>query len=218
MSHTLIMLFQHRMAPASQADPTNELVADRRLAERICSGDDGAFDEFVDRHFARVARIAGRFFRQPDQAEEIHQEVFLKAFTSMRTYRGDVPLEHWLSRIATNACYDALRRRKRRPEASLEGVLGDATGVLERLRAGELEDAFWQREEARLVADELLSRLQPAERLVLTLMVLEDMSARDVAGVTGWSIVNVKVRAHRARQKLKAIFAPPGGRGRKVRR
>ena len=208
MSKTLSMLFMHRLAPASLADPTTNLAADRRLAERIAGGDEAAFDELVERHFARVAGIAGRFFRQPDAAEEIHQEVFLKAFISIGSYRGEVPLEHWLSRIAVNACYDALRRSRRRPETPIESVAdpaADSPGPDAEAGDGA---SFWRQEQARIAADEMLAMLQPAERLVLTLMVLEDRSAADVADLTGWSVVNVKVRAFRARRKLKAMLAP----------
>lgn len=208
MGETLSMLFMHRMAPASLADPTTNLVADRRLAERIAGGDEAAFDELVERHFARVSGIAGKFFRQPDAAEEIHQEVFLKAFVSIGSYRGEVPLEHWLSRIAVNACYDALRRSRRRPEKPIESV-ADSTSDSPGPDAEAGDGAsFWRQEQARIAADEMLAMLQPAERLVLTLMVLEDRSAADVADLTGWSVVNVKVRAFRARQKLKALLAP----------
>lgn len=212
MSQTLSMLFRHRTAPASEADLQTTLVEDRQLAERISSRDEAAFDELVERHFARVARIAGRFFRQPDAAEEIHQEVFLKAFTSIGSYRGEVPLEHWLSRIAVNACYDALRRSRRRPETHLEAVTDPAASSPPPETEANDGTSFWRREQARIAADEMLAMLQPAERLVLTLMVLEDRSAAEVADLTGWSVVNVKVRAFRARGKLKALLNPGGGR------
>lgn len=216
MSQTLSMLFRHRTAPASQADLKTTMVADRRLADRIAGRDEAAFDELVERHFARVAGIAGRFFRQPDAAEEIHQEVFLKAFTSIASYRGEVPLEHWLTRIAVNACYDALRRSRRRPETPIE-AFPDPT-VDSMVHETEANDgaSFWRREQARIAADEMLAMLRPAERLVLTLMVLEDRTAAEVADLTGWSIVNVKVRAFRARGKLKALLVPADGQpGRK---
>lgn len=197
------MLRSHRLAPASQPDPTTSLVADRQLAERIATGDEVAFAELVECHFAHVARIAGRFFRQHDAAEEIHQEVFLKAFSSIVSYRGEVPLRHWLSRITVNACYDALRRNRRRPESLSVPAAEHADGTA--LEAHD-DAAFWRREQARIAADEMLAMLEPAERLVLTLLVLEDRSVADVADLTGWSVVNVKVRAYRARRKLKKLL------------
>lgn len=205
MSHTLRMQFTYRTATASLADSSTTLVADRRLAERISGGDEQAFDELVRRHFGRVARIAGRFFAQQDAAEEIHQETFLKAFVSIASYRGDVPLEHWLSRIAVNACYDALRRSRRRPTIAVESRAVSGDDAVASVDPSD-DAAFCRREHARIAANELLAMLAPGERLVLTLMVLEDRSVAEVAALTGWSVVNVKVRAFRARRRLKALL------------
>lgn len=198
-----------RLTMAIRMTGTHDLVDDRRLAQRIVDGDDEAFEVLVRRHFGQVSRIASRFFRRPDVAEEIVQEVFVKAFTSMRTYRAEMPLEHWLSRITVNACYDQLRRSKRRPETLVSEIAEDAAEFYERLRGPDdgATSAYWQREEARLCAEELLGMLAPAERLVLTLMVLDDLSAAEVAKVTGWSIANVKVRAFRARARLRRLLA-----------
>ena len=175
---------------------------DVRLVRRIRDGDRGAFEELVGRVYPRVARIAGRFFRQADAVDDIVQEVFVKAFVALGSWEARVPLEHWLTRIAVNACYDELRRRKR------------TTGHDGRAPAAELSDDphVWEREETRLWAAQVLAQLPAAERLVLTLTVLEDLSVADVAELTGWSKVNVKVRAFRARRRLKKLLdAEPGG-------
>lgn len=193
-------------ANARRAD--KDLDADRRLAERIVSGDEAAFEEFVAQHYGRVARIAGRFFRRGEIAEEIHQEVFVKAYTAMAGYRAEMPLEHWVSRIAVNACYDQLRRARRRPETPVSQLCDDSGDLFERLAAQSAAvDGFWRREDARLCAEQILDLLAPAERLVLTLMVLEDLTASEVAAVTGWSVANVKVRAFRARGRLRKLLA-----------
>lgn len=194
------------MAPARSADPAATLVADRRLAERIAAGDEPAFDELVARHFHHVARIAGRFFPRLDDAEEIHQETFLKAFTAIASYRGDVPLEHWLARIAVNSCYDGLRRMRRRPGLPAPAREPDDAQRREHADLGD-DAAFCRREQARIAAAEMLAMLDPADRLVLTLMVLEEHSAAEVADLTGWSAVNVKVRAFRARKRLRSLLA-----------
>jgi RNA polymerase sigma-70 factor, ECF subfamily len=195
-------------AVADDADRRQDIAADRTLANRILGGDESAFEDLVDRHYGRVSRIAGRFFRQPDTIEEIAQEVFVKAFLSMSTYRAEMPVEHWLSRIAVNACYDQLRRRKRRPETPVSQVTDDSVEFYARLGApaGSAESAYWAREEARLCAEQLLALLSPPERLVLTLMVLEDLSVAEVADLTGWSTANVKIRAFRARARLRKIL------------
>jgi RNA polymerase sigma-70 factor (ECF subfamily) len=180
---------------------------DARLVARALDGDDAAFAELARRSYPRVARIAGRFFRQPDVVEEIAQEVYVKAFVALGSWQGQVPLERWLARIAVNACYDELRRRRR---------TGPVSSTLVENRVGDPD--LWEREETRLWAEEVLARLPAAERLVLTLTVLEDLSVAEVAEITGWSKVNVKVRAFRARRRLRQLLAadPGGARSGKV--
>ncbi len=198
------------------ADATSPagLDADRLLAGRILAGEEDAFAELVGRTHRHVARIAGRFFRRREIVEEVVQEVYVKAFVGMSGYRAIVPFEHWLARVAVNACYDQLRRRRARPELSLADVTEDQGEFFERL-VGADDDGFWRREEARLTAERLLAALAPPERLVLTLLVLEELSVRDVAELTGWSSANVKVRAFRARRKLRAALAR-AARGKRV--
>jgi RNA polymerase sigma-70 factor (ECF subfamily) len=172
------------------------------LVGRALAGDGAAFEEIVTTHYAQVARIAGRFFRRPDAVEELCQEVFVKAWSALRDYRGQVPLAHWLSRVTVNACYDQLRRKK--PDLSLTTLAEDSPHALDRiLSTGSPEEV----ETARLTAEQLLARLAPAERLVLTLTVLEELPVKEVARLTGWSETNVKVRAFRARARLKKMLA-----------
>jgi RNA polymerase sigma-70 factor, ECF subfamily len=179
------------------------LADDVRLVRRIRDGDQAAFDELVRRAYPPVARIAGRFFREPFAIDEIAQEVFVKAFLALGSWEARVPLQRWLSRITVNACYDELRRRRR------------TTAPAGRAPAAELADdpLMWEREETRLWATQVLARLPAAERLVLTLTVLEDLSVAEVAELTGWSKVNVKVRAFRARRRLKRILQDEQGSG-----
>jgi RNA polymerase sigma-70 factor, ECF subfamily len=191
---------------------------DRRLVRRVLAGDQEAFALLVRRHQRLVARIAGRFFRQRETIEDVAQETFLKAFQALAGYRGELPLEHWLSRITVNACYDQLRRQRRRDCELVPSQLGLGPPELwDRLTATAADaDVFWRREDARLTAEQLLARLAPAERLVLTLMVLEEQSVREVARMTGWTVTNVKVRAFRARRRLRRLLqedvAVRGGR------
>lgn len=171
--------------------------------------DDNEFEELVLAHHAKLARILGRLFRRPDVVEDLLQETFVKAFTAMSTFKGDVPIERWLSRIALNVGYDELRRRKARPETAASQIGDeDSPDFFENLAAeGDAAAGYWDREDTRLTCERLLERLPPAERLVLTLTVLEDMSTADVAKATGWSQTNVKVRAFRARAKIKRLLA-----------
>jgi RNA polymerase sigma-70 factor (ECF subfamily) len=187
---------------------------DRRLVRRVLDGDQEAFTLLVRRHQRHVARIAGRFFRQRETAEDVAQDVFLKAFQALPGYRGEVPMEHWLARIAVNACYDQLRRQRRGREIAVSQIAENVPEFWERLAAPDAADegGFWRREDARLSAERALALLSPADRLVLTLMVLDELSVREVARLTGWSAANVKVRAFRARRRLRRLLAEAPGK------
>lgn len=191
--------------PATGEARARDRSEDLALAARIADGDGAAFEALVERWYGHVSRIVGRFFRRQEIAEEVRQDVFVKVYSKIDSYRGEMPLEHWLARVAVNACYDQLRRDARRPETPIADLTDDAGEFFDRLRAapGRERDAFWEREEARLTAERLLETLAPAERLVLTLMVLEERSVAEVAELTGWSRANVKVRAFRARGRLR---------------
>src|SRR5215831_19377951 len=94
-----------------------------------------SFDDLVARWKVRVFRLAGRFFPRPEDAEDVAQEVFLKVFRSLPSYRGDAPLEHWILRIATTTCQDELRRRRRRPAPGAPGAVS-AESLIEQALAG----------------------------------------------------------------------------------
>jgi RNA polymerase sigma-70 factor (ECF subfamily) len=181
------------------AGPEPDSPSEERLIAAVLEGDDGAFAALVTRHKRQVLRIAARFSRTSEEIEELGQEIFLKAYMDLRQYRGEAPFAHWLSRIAVRSCYDTLRKR-RREIGTLP--LDDAAPYL----ADDPDDDRGQAEAARALLSRALPRLRPAERLVITLLELEERTVREVAELTGWSEVNVKVRAFRARRALKRIL------------
>jgi RNA polymerase sigma-70 factor (ECF subfamily) len=189
-------------------DMADHLAGDRLLASRILAGDDGAFEEIVRAHHRRVVQIAGRFFRRTDLIEDIAQEVFVKAYGAVGGYRGEVPIGHWLSRITVNACYDQLRRQRARPEISFSqlGSPSDETAPHGGVGEGHAAMTYWQREEARIDAENLLSRVPAADRVVLTLLMLEGLTVAEIAALTGWSTANVKIRAFRARNRVRQLL------------
>jgi len=169
---------------------------DADLVRSAVAGDDEAFADLVRRHKGAVLRIASRFARNPAELEDLGQETFLRVYRDLRTFRGDAPFAHWLSRVTVNVCYDALRKRRREDtDVSLE--------VLAAPVADPSTENGLSAQQARMILDRAMSRLKPEDRLVITLLELEDRSVREVAERTGWSETRVKVRAFRARQALK---------------
>jgi len=153
-----------------------------------------------------VFKVASRFFRQRSLVEEAAQEVFLKAFTQLDSYEGRGSMEGWLTRIATNTCLNLIRAAKRRPEFTVSDLTEDENNWLDE-KLSEVASELHHSAERNLVAvdlaDRLLGALSAEDRLALTMIDGEDASVREVAEMTGWSESKVKVRAFRARRKVR---------------
>jgi RNA polymerase sigma-70 factor (ECF subfamily) len=168
------------------------VATDEALLIAACrKGDNDAFAELVRLHQRRVFRLAGRFFRRPEDVEEAAQETFLTAWKKLDTYKARAPFEHWLTRVCLNCCYEQLRKRKH-VEAPLEQ---EAEAV-----------APAPDPDAAMEVEGLLRLLSPDDRFILLMLEGEGWSIAEIAERLGWSKVNVKVRAHRARGKLRRLL------------
>ena len=189
---------------SANAEPT-----DAELVARARTGDEPAFEELFNRHRRRVALIASRFFQRREQIEEIVQESFMKAYFALADFSSseESAFASWLARIAFNACYDELRRTRRRPEHTASELSDDDSSSLRQTLAVE---AAGQDTEALMIerdlARKLLARLNPEDRLLLVMLNVEELSVADIAGLTGWSASKVKVRAQRARAHLRGLL------------
>jgi RNA polymerase sigma-70 factor, ECF subfamily len=163
--------------------------------------------------------VASRFFRQRSVVEEAAQEVFLKAFTQLGSFEGRGSLEGWLTRIATNTCLNMVRSSKRRPELTVSDLTDDEQGWMDQQSAGDGREQTSVENSlvAADLADRLLAVLPPEDQQALLMIDGEDASIREVAEATGWSESKVKVRAFRARKKLReAMEKLLDHRGKKV--
>ena len=198
------------LAPASVEAGHPQDTADELLCKAASKGDQTAFELIFERHRRRVARLVGRFFNRPDRIEEVVQEVFTKLYFALGDYSPvkGAAFSTWLSRIAINACYDELRKIKRRPE-SVDGDIADTEmlWLKSRLDTTPTASDAESRTIARDLADKLLARLSIDDRLVLTLLDGEETSVNDIAELMAWSASKVKVRAHRARAALRKVLA-----------
>ena len=186
-------------AEGSTSLMSDAVPGDHALVRATLAGDDSAFAEIMRRHKGRVFGTCSRFARDAHQLDDLCQEVFLRVWRRLRTFRGEAPFEHWLARLTVTACYDFLRREKRhRGHVDLDDSPLEFrdTNVDAAIAAGRARDLL----------DWAMGRLSAEEKLVLTLLELEERNVRDIAGLTGWSESNVKVRAFRARAKLREII------------
>ncbi len=165
---------------------------------RAClEGDEAAFGRLIDRHEQRIAAQVSRMCRDPMVCEELVQDVFVKAYFSLSGYRGEGAFGHWLSRIASRVACDHCRREARRP----------APLPLEEWDQLKREPQSVDAARASAMLQALLARLGPEDRLVLTMMYFEECSTEEIAERTGWKPAAVRMRASRAREKLREIVA-----------
>jgi RNA polymerase sigma-70 factor, ECF subfamily len=177
--------------------------SDKQLAELVLAGDETAFEELFDRHKRLVASIAARYFRRPEQVEEIIQISFSKVYFELRNFRGahELSLAGWVSRITRNACIDTLRNQKRRPE-DLSCELGDDERS-ELFAFTSKESTAEQKHIDRDLADKLLSKLSPEDQTLLQMIYFEGLSIAEAAKCLGWAGPKTKLRAWRARNYLR---------------
>lgn len=181
------------MVAAENSTPDESLVA------ATLAGDERAFAALAQRHKGRIFGMVARFARNPSEIEDICQDVFIQAYFKLRQFRRDAPFEHWLVRIATYKCYDYLRKHRRDgPSVSIDSLLD--SGYEPSIPQNPAPHPDLERLHAALV------QLSPKERLVITLLELEERSVQEIADSTGWSVANVKVRAFRARAALRKLL------------
>jgi RNA polymerase sigma-70 factor (ECF subfamily) len=171
------------------------------------------------RHGPRVFRTASRFFRRREQVEEAAQEIFLKAFTQLDTYEARGSFEGWLTRIATNTCLNLIRSARRRPELTASDLSEDESAWLENRMAGAATERQKSVERGMVAADlteRVFETMSPDDRLVLMLMDGEEASVKEVSEATGWSESNVKVKAMRARRRMREAVEKLLSRGAKM--
>ncbi len=179
----------------------------RELVAATLQGDEDAARELVRRLYPLVAKLV-RAHRPVRSAEEdLCQMIFIKILQKLPQFSGTVPLEHWVSRIAINTCLNQVQAEKVRPELREADLSEEQARVVRNLAATTDELAPDQSFASRQLVEHLMQALKPSERLVIDLMYLQDRSVAEIRSVTGWSAALVKVRAFRARRKMKQIFS-----------
>ena len=191
---------------AMRGTATNE--SDGEVIGRILGGDVDAFECLMDRYGEHVARIAGRRVPWGD-AEEVAQDIFIRAYMSLSSYAGKGDFKWWLSKIAERACHDYWRERYKRREQPVSALSEDQAKWLARATSEQSARAHADgsaSREARELLAWALDRLSSEDRVVLELVSIEERPVAEAAELLGWSVVNVKVRAYRSRKKLRAIL------------
>jgi RNA polymerase sigma-70 factor, ECF subfamily len=182
---------------------------DSTCVTAVLAGDLAAFEILVRRHQPRVFATARRYARRQSEVEDIVQEIFLRAFRNLKSFRREAPFVHWLMRLAVRVCFTFLRGHRRNRETPFTELSDPERNWLDscvREPDGSAESAA----AARQLVARLLESLTPSARLLITLLEIEERSMKEVAELTGWSVPVVKVRAFRARAEMKRRLGAVG--------
>ena len=169
--------------------------------------DDEAARALVRHLYPFVAKLVRAHPPRRAAEEDLCQMIFIKMFQKLPQYSGAVPLEHWVSRIAINTCLNQIASEKARPELRRADLSEEQAAVVDNLAATTDEIGADEQLASRDLVAHMLGALKPAERLVIELQYLQEKSVEEIRALTGWSAALVKVRAFRARQKLKGLLS-----------
>lgn len=181
-------------------------LTDRERVARILEGDTALGDDLVQRLQPVVSRIVrGRVTRQAEE-RDLTQTIFLNVFASLHQYSGNVPLEHWASRVAVNVCLHQYRHENRRPEVRRADLSEEQDELLDSLANTDEEVSPDKQFAANELVGILLEQLTGKERLIMSLLYLDGLNLSEVAKKTGMSNLALRLVAFRARRKMQSGF------------
>ncbi len=194
--------------PESQMRNENLRLSDKEIIQQVLSGDTNAFESLLTRYKGLVLNILKRHVPF-SEVEEVAQNSFIRVFEALSTYKGEGDFKQWVSAITLRSCYDYWRKVYRSREIPmcslterhrgwLEGVISERSELL-------LQKKGSQKEAAELL-NWALSKLSPKDRMVVELVYLEGLTAKEVGALMGWTVSNVKVRVFRSRKRLQRIL------------
>ena len=174
------------------------------LVQAALRHDDEAARQLVRRLYPLVAKMVRSHRPRRTSEEDLCQMIFIKVFKKLPQFSGKVPLEHWVSRVAVNTCLSQIAAEKVRPELRHADLSEEEEAVVKNLAVSSEELAPDQALASRQLVEHLLELLKPVERLIIDLLYLQGRSIEEIHKITGMGVAAIKVRAFRARQKMKA--------------
>jgi RNA polymerase sigma-70 factor, ECF subfamily len=187
------------------------MAVDFELIERARKGDDAAFNKVVLTYRKRILGTISRIIGRPEDVEDVGQEVFVRLYYSLDQLRAPEVFEPWLYRLTVNACYDYLRRQRRRQESRMADLSEQQVVLADAEASGEARTEELRKAAVRELVQSLLSEVSEEDRILLTLKEVEGLSIRELEEIYGVNENALKVRLYRARQRvLKAYYAKTG--------
>jgi RNA polymerase sigma-70 factor (ECF subfamily) len=198
------------------ASPQPDVAQELEWIKRAQKGDGEVFGLLVERYERRVFSLVYRMVRRREDVEDLAQEIFIKAFRSLRSYNFQASFVTWLSRVAVNHCYDYLRRLRASPVTYYSQMTEEGERNLEARVESTEEGGLNQAERTALrdLVGKLLDRAPASDRLILTLKELEGYSVEEISDLLSLKPSTVKVRLHRARKRILEDLQEGRARGR----
>ena len=182
-------------------------VEESRLIQRASDGDPAAFNTLLGQHERRMYAVALRMCGNPEDAQDCLQEAMLRVFRSIGGFKAQSSFSTWLYRITMNTCLDELRRRKSRPNVSLDGLVDSGWSPAD---GQESPEQHALRSEARAALEKNIQELPEDMRAAVVLRDVEGYAYEEIAGILNINVGTVKSRISRAREKLREkIMARP---------
>ena len=169
-------------------------------------GDEGAILELFHYMYPHVTKLVRANLPARESAEDLVQQVCIKVITNLHQFSGKVPFLHWVSRIAVNTCLNQIRHEKHRPEIRVSDLSEDEARVVERLATSPAEIDLSEKVAVKELVEKLLRTLAPADRLLMRLMYIDGHTIEEISCLTGWNVALIKVRAFRARVRLRKRY------------
>jgi RNA polymerase sigma-70 factor, ECF subfamily len=180
---------------------------DRDLVQRAQNGDEPAFEELVRRHQQRVFALVGGILRRREDVEDVAQQIFLKAFVSLKRFDQRSAFSTWLYKISVNECWDYLRKKKVRPLVYESDMSEEQVSRLDAVVSQDRPPASHvDRAEAKDLLERVLEKLPEQDRQLLLLKEVEGFSVQELAEILNLNVNTVKVRLFRARLRIMDFY------------
>jgi RNA polymerase sigma-70 factor, ECF subfamily len=191
--------------PPVEMNFTDNIPDDASVINNTLRGNINSFGILIDRYQDHVSRIVRNHVPR-DEVPEVAHDTFVRAYQSLGGFKGTGPFKHWLAKIALRCCHDFWRGYYQNRENLTGPLPDDCRDWVDQVIADQSAQQEVERVEARDLLQWALGHLSASERMVLTLTHLNGYSAAEAAELLGWSVIRIKVQAHRARKKLRKIL------------
>jgi RNA polymerase sigma-70 factor (ECF subfamily) len=179
---------------------------EKNLVEKSAEGDIDAFETLIQSHQKKVYNIALRMTKNPEDAQELSQDAFVRAFIAIKKFRGDSSFATWLYRITMNVCTDFLRKRNKASVISIEQSVYESQQTMQLADNEPGPDEISEKNQLKKLVKEAMDLLPPEHRQVLILRDLLDMTYKDIANTLSINEGTIKSRINRARENLKKVI------------